>query len=73
VLKRIFGPKKSWRKLHNEELHNLYSFPSISKMIKSRRMRWTGPVARMRERRNSYRILVGKPERKRLLGRPRRR
>jgi hypothetical protein len=68
VLKRIFGPKRDdvtgdWRKLHNEELHNLYASPNIIRMIKSRRMRWAGHVARM----------VGKPERKRPLGRPRRR
>jgi hypothetical protein len=61
------------RKLHNEELHNLYSSPSIIRMIKSRRMRWAGHVARMREKRNAYRILVGKPEGKRPVGRPRRR
>jgi hypothetical protein len=78
VLRRIFGPKRDgvtggWRKLHNEELHNLYSTPSIIKIIKSRRMRWTGHVARMGEKRNVYRLLVGKPEGKRPLGRPRRR
>jgi transcription termination factor 2 len=61
------------RKLHNEELHNLYSSPSIKSMIKSRRMRWAGHVARMRTRRNAYRILVGKLEGKRPLRRPRRR
>jgi hypothetical protein len=61
-----------WRKLHNEELHNLYSSPSIIRIIKSRRMRWVGPVARMGEKRNVYRLLVGKPEGKRPLGRPRR-
>jgi hypothetical protein len=60
-----------WRKLHNEELHNLYSSPSIIRMIKSRRMRWAGHVERMREKRNAYRILVVKPEEKRPLGRPR--
>jgi hypothetical protein len=60
-----------WRKLHNEELHNLYSSPNIIRMIKSRWMRWAGHVARMGEKRNAYRILVGKPEDKRLLGRPR--
>jgi hypothetical protein len=78
VLRRIFGPKRDevtggWRKLHNEELHNLYSSPSIIRMIKSRRMRWAGYVARMGEKRNAYRILVGNPEGKRPLGRPRRR
>jgi hypothetical protein len=62
-----------WRKLHNEELHNLYSSPSIIRMIKSRRMRWAGHVARMGEKINAYRILVGNPEGKRPLGRPRRR
>jgi hypothetical protein len=67
VLRRIFGSKRDevtgdWRKLHNEELHNLYSSPNIIRMIKSRRMRWAGHVARMREKRNAYRILVGKPE-----------
>jgi hypothetical protein len=62
-----------WRKLHNEELHNLYSSPSKTRMIKSRRMRWAGQIARMGETRKSYRILVGKPEGKRPLGRPRRR
>jgi hypothetical protein len=78
VLRRIFGPKREdvtgdWRKLHNEELHNLYSSPNIIRLIKSRRMRWTWHVARMGEPRNAYRILVGKPEIKRPLGRPRRR
>jgi hypothetical protein len=75
---RIFGPKRErvtgeWRKLHNEELHNLYSSPSIIRIIKSRRMRWTGHVTRMGEKRNVYRLLVGKPEGKTRLGRPRRR
>jgi transcription termination factor 2 len=60
-------------KLQNEELHNLYSSPNIIRMIKSRKMRWAGHVARMGETRNAYRILVGKPEGKRPLGRPRRR
>jgi hypothetical protein len=80
VLRRIFAPKRDevrggWRKLHNEELHNLYSPPSIIKMIRSMRMRWAGHVARMGEKRNAYRILVGmgKPEGKWHLGRPRRR
>jgi hypothetical protein len=62
-----------WRKLHNEELHNLYCSSSIIRNIKSRRMRWAGYIARMGEKRNAYRILVGKPEGKRPLGRPRRR
>jgi hypothetical protein len=78
VLRRIFGPKRDevtdeWRKLHNEELHDLYSSPSIIRIIKSRRMRWTGHVARMGEKRNAYRLLVGKPGGRRPLGRPRRR
>jgi hypothetical protein len=74
VLRRIFGPKTGgWRKLHNEELHKLYSSPSIIRIIKSRRMRWVGHVARMGEKRNAYRILVVKPEGKVPLGRPRRR
>jgi hypothetical protein len=72
VLRRIFGPKRDWRKLHNEELHRLYSSPSIIRMMKSRRMRWAGHVARMGEKRNAYRILLGKSEGKRPLGRPRR-
>jgi hypothetical protein len=61
------------RKLHNEELRDLYSSPSITRIIKSRRMRWAGHVARRGEKRNAYRLLVGKPEGKRPLGRPRRR
>jgi hypothetical protein len=61
------------RKLHNEELHNLYSSPNIIRMIRSRTMRWAGHVARMGEKRNSYRMLVGKPEGKRPSGRPRHR
>jgi hypothetical protein len=60
-------------KLHNEELHKLYISPSIIRIIKSRRMKWAGHVARMGEKRNAYRILVGKPEGRRALGRPRRR
>jgi hypothetical protein len=77
VLRRIFGPKRDgvtggWRKLHNEELHGLYSLPSMNRIIKSRRMRWAGHVAQMGEKRNVYRLLVGKPEGKRPLGRPRR-
>jgi hypothetical protein len=76
VLRRIFGPKREemtggWRKLHNEELHNLYSSPSIIRMIKPRRMGWTGRVARMAAKRKR-RILMRKPERKRPLGSPRR-
>jgi hypothetical protein len=62
-----------WRKLHNEELHNLYSSPSIIRTIKSRSMRWAGHVAEMGEKRHAYRILVGNPEGKRPLGRPGRR
>jgi hypothetical protein len=62
-----------WRKLHNEELHNLYSSPNIIRMIKSKRKRWGGHVARMEETRNAYMILVGKAEEKRPLGKPRRR
>jgi hypothetical protein len=78
VLKRIFGPKRDevtgeWRKLHNEELRDLYSSPSIIRIIMSRRMRRAGRVTRMRETRNAYRLLVGKPEGKRPLRRPRRR
>jgi hypothetical protein len=77
VLRRIFGTKRDgvtggWRKLHNEELHNLYSSPSIIKITKSRTMRWVGHVARMGEKRNVFRLLVGNPEGKRPLGRPRR-
>jgi hypothetical protein len=78
VLRRIFGSKRDevtgdWRKLHIEELHDLYSSPSIIRIMKSRRMRWTGHVARTREKRNVYRLLVGNPEGKRPLGTPRRR
>jgi hypothetical protein len=67
VLRRIFGPKRDevtgeWRKLHSGELHILYSSPDIIRQIKSRRMRWVGHVAHMREGRNVYRFLVGKPE-----------
>jgi hypothetical protein len=76
-LRRICGPKRevdgSWRKLHNDELHNLYSSLNIVRVIKSRRMRWAGHVARMGEGKNVYRVLVGKPEGKRPLGRPTRR
>jgi hypothetical protein len=78
ALRRIFGPNRDgvtegWRTLHNEELHNLYSSPSIIRIIKFRRMRWAGHVARMGKQRDVYRLLVGKPEGKRPLGRPRRR
>jgi hypothetical protein len=78
VLRRIFGPRRDevigvWRKLHNEELHILYSSPSIIRQIKSRRMRWAVHVAHMREERNVYKGLMGEPEGKRPLGRPRRR
>jgi hypothetical protein len=62
-----------WRKLHNEELHDLYSSPSIIRIIKARRMRWAGHVARMGEKKNAYRLLVGKREGRRPLGRLRRR
>jgi hypothetical protein len=67
VLRRIFGPKRDevtgeWRKLHNKELRDLYSSPSIIRVIKSRRMRWARHVARMVEKRNACRIFVGKPE-----------
>jgi hypothetical protein len=78
VLSRIFGPKRDevtggWRKLHNEELHGLYSSPSIVSVIKARRMRWAGHVALMGEVRGAYNILVGRPEGRRPLGRPGRR
>jgi hypothetical protein len=78
VMRSIFGPKKDevtggWRKLHNYELRNLYSIPSIIRMIKSRKVRWAGHVARIGKKRNAYRILLGMPEGKRPLGRPRRR
>jgi hypothetical protein len=78
VLRRIFGQKRDevtgeWRKLHNEELRDLYSSPSIIRIIKSRKVRWAGHVTGMGEKRNAYRILVGKPEGKRPLGIPRRR
>jgi len=78
VLKRIFGPKRDevigeWRKLHNEELNDLHSSPNIVWVIKSRRMRWVGHVVSMGEGRGVYRVLVGKPEGKKPLGRPRNR
>jgi hypothetical protein len=77
VLRRIFGPTRGevtgeWRKLHNGELHILYSSPDIIRQIKSGRMRWAGHVARMGEGRDLYRVLVGKPEGERPLGRPKR-
>jgi hypothetical protein len=77
VMRRIFGPKRNemteeWRKLHNKELRDLYSSPSIIRKIKSRRMRWTEHVARTAVKRDAYRLLVGKPEGKRTLGKPRR-
>jgi hypothetical protein len=77
VLRKIFGPKReedgSWRKLHNDELHNLYSSPNIVRVIKSRTMKWAGHVAPMGKGRGVYRFLVGRPEGNRPLGRPRRR
>jgi len=78
VLRRIFGPRRDevkgeWSRLHNEELNVLYSSPNIVRVIKSRRMGWAGHVARMGEERGLYRILVGKTEGRRPLGRPRRR
>jgi len=78
VLRKVFGPKRNevtggWRKLHNEELNDLYSLPNIVRVVKSRRMRWVGHVVRMGEDRGVQRVLVGKLEGKRPLGRPRRR
>jgi len=78
VLRKVFGPKRDevteeWRKLHKEELSDMYSLPNIVRVVKSRRMRRAGHVARMGEGRGVYRVLVGKPEGKRPLGRPRRR
>jgi hypothetical protein len=78
VLRRIFGPKRDqvrgeWGKLHNEKLHDMFSSPTIVRVIKTRRMRWAGDVACMGERRDVYRDLVGKAEGKRPLGRPRHR
>jgi hypothetical protein len=77
-LRRIFGPKREKvtgdrKKMQNEELHNLYSSPNTIRMTESRRMRWAGHVARMGEKKNAYRILMGKPEGRRPLERPRRR
>jgi hypothetical protein len=76
LLRRIFEPRRDrvtggWRKLRNEELHELYSSPNVITIMKSRRTRWAGHVERMEEKRNVYRLLVGKPERKRPLGKPR--
>jgi hypothetical protein len=78
VLRKMFRPKRDevageWRKLHNEELHNLFLSPNIIRQIKSRRMKWAGHVARMGEEKELYKVLVGKPEGKRPLGRPGRR
>jgi hypothetical protein len=78
VLRRIFGPKRDevtgeWRKLHNEKLRDLYFSPSIIRIIKSRRMRSAGHIERMGAKMNAYRLLVGKPDGRRPLGRPRRR
>jgi hypothetical protein len=78
VLRRIFGPKRDevtgeWRRLHNKELYALFSSPNIIRVMKSRRLRWAGHVARMGERRGAYRALVGKTEGRRPLERPRRR
>jgi len=78
LLRRVFGSKRDevtgeWRKLHNEELRDLYSLPNIVRVIKSGRMRWAGHMARMGEGRDVHGVLVGKPEGKRPLGRPRRR
>jgi hypothetical protein len=78
VLRRLFEPKRDevtgkWRKLHNEEFHDLHSSPSIIKIIKARRTKWAGHVARMGEKRNTYSLLMGKPEGRGPLGRPIRR
>jgi len=78
VLRRIFGPRRNevtgeWRRLHNEELNDLYSSPNIVRVIKSRRMKWAGHMACMGEERGAYRVLVEKPEGRRPLGRPRHR
>jgi hypothetical protein len=76
VLRKVFGPKRDevtgeWRKLHNEELHDLYTFTNILRVVKSRRMRWAGHVARMELDRDVHRVLVGKLEGKRSVGTPR--
>jgi hypothetical protein len=76
VLRRIFGPKREevaggWRRLHNEELHDMYASPNIIRVIKSRKIRWAGYVAGMGEMRKAYRILIGIPERKRQFGKTR--
>ena len=78
VLRRVFGPKRDeltgeWRELHNEELSDLYALQNIVRAVESRRMRWAGLVARMGEGTGVHRVLVGKPQGKRPLGRPRRR
>ena len=78
VLRRVFGPRRDevtgeWRKLHNEELRDLYSLPNIVRVVKSRRMKWAGHVARMGKGRGVHRVVVGKAEGKISLGRPRRR
>jgi hypothetical protein len=78
LLRRVFGPRRDevtgeWRKLHNDELNDLYSLPNTVRVVKSRRMRWAGHVARMGEGRGVHRVLVGKPEKRRPLERPRRR
>ena len=78
VFRKIFGAKRDeitgeWRKLHNAELYALYSSRNIIRNLKSRRLRWAGHIAHMEQFRNAYRVLVGKPEGKRSLGRPRRR
>ena len=77
ILRRIFGPKRDenveWRRLHNEELHNLYRSPNIVRVIKSRRLRWAGHVARMEVSRSAFKIITAKPIGRRPLGRPRRR
>jgi hypothetical protein len=78
VLRRIFGPRRDevtgeWRKLHNDRMNDLYALPSSVRVVKSRRMRWAGHMTHMGEERGVHRVLVGKPEGKRPLGRPRRR